>query len=107
MKGHKEEEQALKLTRAGGSSGWGRGRTSGKGGHSRGKPFNNELIECFNYNKLRHFQYECPSLEEKAKYTEFDEDKELLLMAITIDESNSKNVWFLDAGCSNHMYGHK
>lgn len=107
MKEHKEGEQALKVTHGGRNGTRGRGRSGGRRARGRCRQtFNKELIKCFNCHKLGHFQNECPSLDEKANYAEFDEE-ELLLMAITQEESsNSKKVWFLDC-CSNHICGYK
>lgn len=105
MRGHREEEQALKVSNTGRTRGIGRGR----GGRGRGRQqFNKDLIECYNCHKLGHFQYECPSWDEKANYAEFDEHEQLLLMAHTEEgDSLKKKAWFLDSGCSNHMCGNK
>lgn len=106
MKGHKEEEHALKVTYGGRSEGRNRGRGCGRG---KGRQSNNkEHMECYKCHKLGHFQYECPSWEENANFAEFDEE-EMLLMAIG-EETKSEEMsglWFLDSGCSNHMCGKK
>lgn len=64
-------------------------------------------IECYHYRKLGHYQYECPNLEEKVNYVEFDEDEDILLIAYTEEDNTGREVWFLDSGCSNHMSGHR
>lgn len=109
MKGYREEEeQVLKVTQSGRNGGRGRGRT-GRGGRGRGRhSFSKEFIECYNCHKLGHFQYECPSSDEKANYAEYEDDEEMLLMAVTQKSEGTLNdTWFLDSGCSNHMCGHK
>lgn len=115
MKGYKEEEQALKVTNAGKMEGRGRGRGRGNnkggrdGGRGRGRQsFNKEFIECYKCHKLGHFQYECPNSDENANYAEYDDEEEMLLMAIEEEKGVPKEkVWFLDSGCSNHMCGNK
>ena len=99
------EEQALKISFED-RGGRGRGRGQGRG---RARGFNKATIECYKCHKLGHFQYECPSKEGKAHYAEADaEEEEVLLMAFTGESENeSKEVWFLDSGCSNHMCGDK
>lgn len=57
--GVKEEDQALKVT--GMARGKGRGRGY-RGGRDRGRQAQSkELIECYHYCKMKHYQYECPS----------------------------------------------
>lgn len=78
----KEDEHALKIT--GGGRSRGRGRRF-RGGRGRGRQqVNKELIECYNCRKLGHYQYECPSFEEKANYAE-DGDGELMLLMAYIE----------------------
>lgn len=103
MQGQEEEEQALKIVTTGEQSGGqeeykfgarGRGRGSFRG---RGRAF----------NKLGHYQYECPNYANYVQ-DEFDVDQEMLLMSfVEIQDSNREVVWFLDSGCSNHMSGDK
>lgn len=57
MKGHKEEEQALKVTVA--------GRTRSKERGKRRQTSGKESLKCYKFHKLGHFQYECPSWEEE------------------------------------------
>jgi hypothetical protein len=108
MIGQKEsnEEQALKISNAGRSSGRGRGRSSTRG-RGRGKQ-SKEHVECFKCHKLGHYQNECPSWEDNANYAEFGEEEETLLMAKT-DQGHEiqEEAWYLDSGCSNHMIGNK
>jgi transposase InsO family protein len=118
MKGHKEEEQVLKVMseareddRFGGrgrSRGGFRGSFRGRG-RSRGRhSFNKAIIECFRCHKLGHFSYECPSWEKTANYAELNEEDEMLLMSyVELHNSTREEVWFLDSGCNNHMSGNK
>jgi hypothetical protein len=67
MKGQKEEEQVLEVSRA-------------RGG--RGMKFNKETVECYKFHKLGYFQSECPSWkEDSANYAQFYEEEEILFMA--------------------------
>ncbi|CAJ2639490.1 unnamed protein product [Trifolium pratense] len=90
MKSQKDEqEQILKVSNGG--RGYNGGR--GEGSYSRA---------------------DCPSWEEDhANYAQFDETKEILLMAQetavnnSIESDDKLELWFLDSGCSNHMVGNK
>ncbi|XP_070045644.1 uncharacterized protein [Nicotiana tomentosiformis] len=44
--------------------------------------------------------------EDHEKETKAEEEVSLL-MAYTSREKVSANLWYLDTGCNNHMYGHK
>lgn len=111
MRGHLEEEHALKISSnehrfegRGRARGGFRGRGRGRGRQA----FSRDLVECFKCHKLGHFQYECPSWEKNANYAELDEGEEMLLMSyVKMNNSSRENVWFLDSGCSNHMCGTK
>lgn len=124
MQGQKEEEQALNITN---SEKMGRRieyRTEGKErfrggfrerGRGRGRqPYNKALIQCYNCQKLGHFQYECPVRnrnDRNAYFAEVDEEEEMLLMAYKDEgdheEAKEEVVWILDSGCSNHMCSNK
>lgn len=93
MKGHREEEHALKVTGGdrsgareddrGGFRGRARGGNFRGRGRGRGRqPFNRATVECYKCHKLGHFQYECPGWEKNANYAELDdEEEEMLLMS--------------------------
>ena len=112
MNGHREDEQALKVTnddRVGGRGG-GRARGAFRGrGRGRGRQaFNKAIVECYKCHQLGHFQYECPQWEKEANYAELDEEEEMLLMSyVELNQSRREEVWFLDSGCSNHMCANK
>lgn len=115
----KAEEHILKATSVGRIGG--RGRARGRGGRGRGRQaFRKEAIESYHSHKLGHFQYEFPNWDEKVNNAEFGEEEEVVLMAYNEEEQERfqmsygdakddaiGNVWFLDSGCSNHMYGHR
>jgi hypothetical protein len=43
-----------------------------------------------------------------VNYAKFNEEEKMLLMAyMKINQLKRENVWFLDSGCNNHMYGNK
>lgn len=65
-------------------------------------------MECFKCHKLGHFQYECPTLNKEVNYAELNEEDEMLFMSyVEVHEVKRKDAWFLDSGCSNHMYGYR
>jgi len=118
MKGHKEEEQVLKVmsearedVRFGGrgrNRGGFRGNFRGRGRSWGRQSFNKAIIECFRCHKLGHFSYECPGYEKTTNYAELDCEEEMLLMShVELHNSTKEEVWFLDSGCSNHMSGNK
>ena len=61
-----------------------------------------------------HFQYEClkknrdlkDGSEKKAYFVETREEmQEMLLMTyIDVDKEANEIAWFLDSGCSNHVW---
>ncbi|GAA0151401.1 hypothetical protein LIER_10128 [Lithospermum erythrorhizon] len=104
-KNREEEDQVLKVEERSSSRGRGYGSYRGRG---RGrKSLNKATIECYKCHNLGQFQYECPRWRKEANYAVAIEDEdEFLLMAQTDDDDlKSKNVWFIDSGCSNHMCG--
>lgn len=61
MRGHHKEEHLFKVAHKDRAS-RGKGRGVFKGGRGRGRgrqPINKSIIECFKYDKLGQFQYEC------------------------------------------------
>ncbi|XP_071705208.1 uncharacterized protein [Rutidosis leptorrhynchoides] len=102
-------DHALKIEDFSGGRGRGRGRNSYRGrgrGRGRSGSFDKSTIECYKCHGLGHFQYECPQWSKEANYAEYDDQDQMLLMALEELESKPvKNIWFLDSGCSNHMCG--
>ncbi|KAH0633475.1 hypothetical protein KY284_036261 [Solanum tuberosum] len=93
--------------------GRGRGKRRGKGrGAYQGT---NEMryakckIECYNYDKIGHYSWECRSnVEETVNLVDNnkDEDESTLLLTLKEDTYDCSS-WYLDNGASNHMCGHK
>ena len=105
---HSNDEQAFKVTYEEKYNGRGRGRSSFKGrGRGRGRQaFTKATVECYKCHELGHFQYECPSWNKEANFTELEKEEEMLLMSyVEMHEAKRKYAWFLDSGCSNHMCG--
>ncbi|KAL4568259.1 hypothetical protein LXL04_023867 [Taraxacum kok-saghyz] len=65
------------------------------------------MVECYECHNLGHFEYEYPNREKGANYAGFNEEEDMLLMAVVDDNQKKQGVWFLDSGCSNHMSGNK
>ncbi|GAU23301.1 hypothetical protein TSUD_237550 [Trifolium subterraneum] len=96
------------------------GESSKSNGNGKGKKFmNKKNIQCYNCQKYGHFASECRGKkvprqynheESKANLAQNDSGSEadpLLMMAITNEDYDKKESWYLDTGCSNHMTGHK
>lgn len=82
----------------------GRGRGRGRGRSA----FNKSIVECYHFHDLGHFQYECPKKDKESRAHLAETSEEMLLMAyIDVQKEPSKEAWFLDSGCSNHMGGKK
>ncbi|XP_004510950.1 uncharacterized protein [Cicer arietinum] len=101
----------------------------------KSKNFDKKKVQYYNCDKFRHFvdEYWCGKGKKKKKdedeacaAQEDDSDSNtvllmattneerfsldsgtVLLMASTNEEHFSSQLWFLDAGCSNHMTSHK
>ncbi len=58
-------------------------------------------MQCYKCHRLGHFQYEHPSWDKEANYAEFREKEMLLIAQVELNES--KDMWFFDSGCGNHM----
>ncbi|GAU43236.1 hypothetical protein TSUD_241260 [Trifolium subterraneum] len=96
------------------------GDSSKSDGNGKGKKFmNKKHIQCYNCQKHGHFASECRGKkaprqynneESKANLAQNDSGSEadpLLMMAITNEDYDKKESWYLDTGCFNHMTGHK
>ena len=94
------------------SRGRGRGGSSGRGsfrGRGRGR-FDKRNVQCYHCNRYGHFERECRLKEGKnANYAqesgEYPQDH--LFLSYAKGENTSKDVWYLDSGCSNHMTGNE
>ena len=94
------------------SRGRGRGGSSGRGsfrGRGRGR-FDKRNVQCYHCNRYGHFERECRLKEGKnANYAqesgEYPPDH--LFLSYAKGENTSKDVWYLDSGCSNHMTGNE
>ncbi|GKC50756.1 retrovirus-related pol polyprotein from transposon TNT 1-94 [Tanacetum coccineum] len=94
------EEQALKISFGEASGGRGRGR-SGTRGRGRGagrRIFDKSTIECYRYNKLGHFQYECPNKDYGPRSNYMENNEEMLLMACVEEEKSNNKSDFLFLG---------
>jgi hypothetical protein len=85
------------------------GYNGGKGGK---KKFDKRNVQCYNCQKFGHFADECRSKDDsnntEAKLARGnDDDDSVMLLVTTRDESDNKDKWYLDTGCSTHMTGRK
>ncbi|XP_071728269.1 uncharacterized protein [Rutidosis leptorrhynchoides] len=95
------EDQVLKVEQdhsGGYERGCGRNSYTRGRGRGRGRSQVDKVtIECYRCHKIGHFQYECPSGECVANYTEYDENEELLLM---VSADIKKNAFIIGLGLS-------
>ncbi|XP_023741703.1 uncharacterized protein LOC111889782 [Lactuca sativa] len=87
------------------SFGRGRGRASscGRGrGRSQGS-----LVQCDHCMKFGHKEEDCFTKQNKAKYTEeeFEEKEDYLFMTHIHLIDVTKEIWYIDNACSNHITG--
>eukprot|EP00268_Persea_americana_P051130 TRINITY_DN5623_c0_g1_i2.p1 TRINITY_DN5623_c0_g1~~TRINITY_DN5623_c0_g1_i2.p1 ORF type:complete len:341 (-),score=50.50 TRINITY_DN5623_c0_g1_i2:1073-2095(-) len=66
-------------------------------------------IQCFRCKKFGHFRSQCrikfpKRNSEHANYTDDVQEKETLLLACSSSEEEHLDKWYLDTGCSNHMW---
>ncbi|XP_020412779.1 uncharacterized protein LOC109947261 [Prunus persica] len=70
-------------------------------------------VECFRCGNYGHYRSECYTNMNKAKGARANvaekekEDEGTILMVCQTMKKPQKNVWYLDTGCNNHMYGEK
>ena len=84
----------------------GRGRGSFRG---RGR-FDKRNVQCYYCNRYGHFERECRLKEGKnANYAEESNEypRDHLFLSYAKGENTSKDVWYIDSGCSNHMTGNE
>eukprot|EP00253_Pinus_taeda_P031276 PITA_31276 len=90
------------------SKGRGRGGSSGTRsfrGRGRGR-FDKRNVQCYHCNRYGHFERECRLKEGKnANYAQESGEypRDHLFLSYAKCENTSKDVWYLDSGCSNHM----
>lgn len=89
-------------------------RGRGRGGY-QAKSADKTNVECYRCHKYGHYKSECrsnlPNAHGEASNFAEKEGEQVgeisLLMACHERVSTSKNLWYLDTGCSNHMSGDK
>eukprot|EP00253_Pinus_taeda_P016753 PITA_16753 len=90
------------------SRGRGRGGSSRRGsfrGRGRGI-FDKRNVQCYHCNRYGHFERECRLREGKnANYAQESGEypRDHLFLSYAKGENTSKDVWYLDSRCSNHM----
>lgn len=62
-------------------------------------------VQCTYCKKFGHKEEDCWSKEKQAQYAEGEED--YLFMTYENHQSASKDVWYIDSACSNHLTGNK
>ena len=96
------------------------GSIRGRGGihslvfHDQGQTYEKSHIQCHYCQKIGHFAPECRKKQfdmnrQNANFSRENHSENSDSMFITCNsaQESSKEVWFLDSGCSNHMSGNK
>ncbi|TXG58184.1 hypothetical protein EZV62_016013 [Acer yangbiense] len=77
-------------------------------GHIEAKCWSKEKqqdrVRCHYCNRFGHVEANCLSKEKQANYTKEKQEKSKLFMAHVVDTYTPNDVWFLDSGCSNHVW---
>ncbi|XP_028054823.1 uncharacterized protein LOC114259031 [Camellia sinensis] len=92
-----------------------RRRARDRGGGYNNRPgFDKSNVQCYQCHKFEHYSNECQSRAtteagEQANFFEQETNKSgpTILFVHHGDTENQNNVWYLDLGASNHMYGKK
>ena len=93
----------------------GRGRNHSHS-HHQAERYDKSNIQCHYCNKFGHFASECRRKQydmnkQKAHFTNENHpnngEENTILITCNVAQESSKEVWFLDSGCSNHMSGRK
>ncbi|XP_074373661.1 uncharacterized protein LOC141714012 [Apium graveolens] len=90
-----------------------RGRFHGQVG-GRGRGNYQSQIQCNFCHKFGHLKKDCYSrLKYERNETSFlhesseSKNEEYVLLMFNEQEVSTKNIWYIDSGCSHHMTGHK
>jgi transposase InsO family protein len=84
--------------------------------HHQAERYDKSNIQCHYCNKFGHFASECRKKQydmnkQKAHFTNENQpnngEENTILITCNVAQESSKEVWFLDSGCSNHMSGSK
>ena len=91
--------------------------TRGRGSnHHQGEGYEKSNIQCHYCNKFGHFASECRKRQydmnrQKTHFTNESQpntsEENTILITCNVAQESSKEVWFLDSGCSNLMSGSK
>jgi hypothetical protein len=80
--------------------------------HHQAERYDKSNIQCHYCNKFGHFASECRRKQydmnkQKAHFTNENQpnngEENTILITCNAAQESSKEVWFLDSGCSNHM----
>ncbi|XP_074290249.1 uncharacterized protein LOC141616980 [Silene latifolia] len=93
------------------------GRWRGRGHQSwsnRSKLVDKSTVQCHRCCNYGHYKFECRTKlssrgGKKSNYAETEEIPEEISLLTVFEEKEEtpRNMWYLDSGCNNHMYGDK
>jgi len=79
--------------------------------HAQRQRYEKSNVQCYYCKKYGHYANECRKKQHdmsnrpNANVTRENMSQGNVLLTCNMAETNSKDKWFLDSGCSNHMTG--
>ena len=87
--------------------------SSSRAGQSGNQRYDKSKFQCFYCKKLGHFANKCWKKQADASKLsthmteEIENEEQPMFFTCNVTQESSKDIWFLDSACSNHLTGNK